>query len=162
VNNLTGVRIRRARHLQAYSQEYVAECIGMSTGNYGKIERGNIQANSKNLRAIAKVLAVDFNYLLDDSEDLKSSEPTYNYGADDHKKILSLESQVKKLYEEQNIMKAQIAQLMEENQANESSPDDGSSNKVDQTMLVDEYQSMMAEIEQLKAAIKELQEENKK
>jgi transcriptional regulator with XRE-family HTH domain len=114
VNNSIGDRIRRARNNRDYSQEYVAESIGMSTGNYGKIERGDIQANLKHLKAIAKLLSIDFNYLLEDSEDLTSGEPPYIYGIEDQRRIKFLETQVKKLLEDIIIMKAQIAQLLAE------------------------------------------------
>jgi transcriptional regulator with XRE-family HTH domain len=58
VNKKIGEKIRQIRVLRGLSQENVAEEIGMSHGNFGKIERGEIEVNSSKLIEIARVLKV--------------------------------------------------------------------------------------------------------
>ncbi len=59
VSNTVGEKIRQLRVLRGLSQENVAEEIGMSYGNYGKIERGEIDVSSSHLIAIAKALNIN-------------------------------------------------------------------------------------------------------
>lgn len=58
VNKKIGEKIRQFRLLRGLSQENVAEEIGMSHGNFGKIERGEIEVNATKLIEIARVLKV--------------------------------------------------------------------------------------------------------
>jgi transcriptional regulator with XRE-family HTH domain len=56
VDKLVGERIRKYRVISGLSQENMAEEIGMSTGNYGKIERGEISISITHLSLISAVL----------------------------------------------------------------------------------------------------------
>jgi transcriptional regulator with XRE-family HTH domain len=63
--NRVGEKIRQLRVLAGLSQENIAEEIGMSHGNFGKIERGEIDINTHHLFAVAKALKVDVTDLFD-------------------------------------------------------------------------------------------------
>ncbi len=51
-----GDRIRKLREAKDYSQEYVAEKLGMSPNGYGNIERNQVKVNLDRLEKIAEVL----------------------------------------------------------------------------------------------------------
>lgn len=80
MSNIVGEKIRQLRVINNLSQENVAEEIGMSYGNYGKIERGEIDVNSTHLLAIAKVLKVNVSAFFDTKIGVNISEPKSNYG----------------------------------------------------------------------------------
>jgi transcriptional regulator with XRE-family HTH domain len=80
VSNTVGEKIRQLRVLSNLSQENIAEEIGMSYGNYGKIERGEIDVSSTHLIAIAKVLKVNVSAFFDKKIGVNISEPKSNYG----------------------------------------------------------------------------------
>ena len=80
VSNIVGEKIRQLRVLSNLSQENIAEEIGMSYGNYGKIERGEIDVSSTHLIAIAKVLKVNVSAIFDTKLGVNISEPKSNYG----------------------------------------------------------------------------------
>jgi transcriptional regulator with XRE-family HTH domain len=58
VDKTIGERIRRIRAGKGYSQANVAEDLGITTGAYSKIERGDTDANVSRLLHIAQVLEV--------------------------------------------------------------------------------------------------------
>jgi transcriptional regulator with XRE-family HTH domain len=64
--NLIGRKIRALRVLRGMTQEAMADEIGMSFGNLGKIERGEIDPNTESLYKIAKSLEVDISELFED------------------------------------------------------------------------------------------------
>ncbi len=76
-----GERIRQLRVINGLSQENVAEEIGMSHGNYGKIERGEIDVSSNNLIQIAKVLKVQVGDFFEEKAkaNIKENKPDYGY-----------------------------------------------------------------------------------
>jgi XRE family transcriptional regulator, regulator of sulfur utilization len=53
-----GNNIRRIREIKTYTQEAVAEKVGMSVSAYGDIERGKSDVNFTRLGEIAKALEV--------------------------------------------------------------------------------------------------------
>lgn len=59
-----GNNIKKFRELRNYTQEYVAEQIGMSPSGYGKIERDATDVSINRLKQIAEVLEVDYNSIL--------------------------------------------------------------------------------------------------
>lgn len=80
VNKIIGERIRQLRALKGLSQDNVADEIGMSAGNFGKIERGEIDVSASNLIQIAKVLGVQVSNLFDDKPIATISEPKTDFG----------------------------------------------------------------------------------
>jgi transcriptional regulator with XRE-family HTH domain len=65
-----GERIRRIRVMKDYTQSNVAEDLGMTTGAYAKIERGETDANVSRLLQIAQILEV---HVCDFFEDSRSA-----------------------------------------------------------------------------------------
>ena len=59
-----GTNIKNIRELKNYSQEYVAEEIGISQSLYAKIENGSAIPKIDRLQKIAEVLEVDLSTLL--------------------------------------------------------------------------------------------------
>ncbi|MDY0078485.1 MAG: helix-turn-helix transcriptional regulator [Bacteroidales bacterium] len=51
--------IKRIRELRNYSQEYMAENLGISQVTYSRIETGQTQLNTRRMQQIAKVLEID-------------------------------------------------------------------------------------------------------
>jgi len=81
VSKKIGEKIRQIRILRRLSQENVAEEIGMSFGNFGKIERGEIEVNSSKLIEIAKVLKVTPADFFEEKlkPQVKENSPEYGY-----------------------------------------------------------------------------------
>jgi transcriptional regulator with XRE-family HTH domain len=56
-----GNRIRLLRNFKNYSQENMAELLGMSLAGYSKIERGETDISVSKIEAIAKIFEMDIN-----------------------------------------------------------------------------------------------------
>jgi transcriptional regulator with XRE-family HTH domain len=97
VSNIVGEKIRQLRVVSGLSQENIAEEIGMSYGNYGKIERGEIDVNSTHLIAIAKVLKVNVSAFFETKSGVNSSKPKLNYGYATKGELLALADAIVKL-----------------------------------------------------------------
>lgn len=80
VSNKIGEKIRQLRVLAGLSQENIAEEIGMSHGNYGKIERGEIDVSSTHLIQLAKVLKVNVSDFFETKLKANIKEPKTEYG----------------------------------------------------------------------------------
>jgi transcriptional regulator with XRE-family HTH domain len=64
-HNPYGEKIRKVRDLRGYSQEYMAEQLGMSSQKqYGRYETGETKLDMDHLEAIAKVLDMSVPELL--------------------------------------------------------------------------------------------------
>ena len=97
MSNIVGEKIRQLRVVSGLSQENVAEEIGMSYGNYGKIERGEIDVSSTHLIAIAKVLKVNVSAIFETKLGINISEPKLNYGYATKDELLDLATAIIKL-----------------------------------------------------------------
>ncbi len=53
------LNIKRLRELKNWSQEFMADALGISTRAYSKIEAGETQLNIKRLNEISEILQVD-------------------------------------------------------------------------------------------------------
>jgi transcriptional regulator with XRE-family HTH domain len=62
-----GKRIKKFRNERGYSQELMAEQLGMSQNAYSKLEKGSTQAKADILKRIAKILEIDESKLHNDS-----------------------------------------------------------------------------------------------
>lgn len=80
MSNTVGEKIRQLRAVSGLSQENVAEEIGMSYGNYGKIERGEIDVSSSHLIAIAKALKVNVSDFFEAKPKITIKESKTDYG----------------------------------------------------------------------------------
>jgi transcriptional regulator with XRE-family HTH domain len=97
VNKKIGDRIRKFRQLAGLNQEVVAEEIGMSGGNFGKIERGEIDINTDYLLKLAKLFKVTVSDFFDDRPIHSLSEKDQNYGYASQADMDALTELVKKL-----------------------------------------------------------------
>ncbi|OOF80706.1 helix-turn-helix domain-containing protein [Rodentibacter caecimuris] len=61
-------KIKIMREMNQWTQEEVAEKLGMSTTGYAKIERGQTNVSVEKLKQIAQVFNVNVAQLLDDDE----------------------------------------------------------------------------------------------
>jgi len=98
VNKKIGDRIRKYRQLAGLNQEIAGEEIGMSGGNFGKIERGEIDVNTEYLERLAKLFKVPVTYFFDDRHiNALSNEKLPNYGYASQTDLDTLTDLVKKL-----------------------------------------------------------------
>jgi transcriptional regulator with XRE-family HTH domain len=100
VSKKVGDRIRKYRQLAGYNQEYVAEEIGMSGGNFGKIERGEIDINTEYLYKLARLFKVPVSEFFEEKAISIVSEKNVPYGYATKADLESLAELVKKLASE--------------------------------------------------------------
>jgi transcriptional regulator with XRE-family HTH domain len=73
--------IRKIRELRNYTQEYMADQLGLSVSGYGKIERSDSDINLSRITQIAEVLNVSRTSLLEfNSDDMLKSLDEDNSG----------------------------------------------------------------------------------
>ena len=104
MDKLVGERIRKYRVISGLSQENMAEEIGMSAGNYGKIERGEISISITHLSLISAVLGKSI------SELVEVSKPVIDISKEQQSFVQSIDfnvlvSKVKSLEHELNYIK---------------------------------------------------------
>jgi transcriptional regulator with XRE-family HTH domain len=97
VNKKIGERIRKFRQFADLSQEFVAEEIGMSGGNFGKIERSEIDVNTETLEKLAKLFKIPIAYFFDERAISGINEKNSNYGYASQSDLDNLTELVKKL-----------------------------------------------------------------
>ena len=68
-----GMRLKEARKAKHLTQERVAELIGITTGHYGRVERGDAGLGYENLYRVKKVLGIDLNYLFTGQSDMEDA-----------------------------------------------------------------------------------------
>jgi transcriptional regulator with XRE-family HTH domain len=97
VNKKIGERIRKYRQLAGLNQDVAAEEIGMSGGNFGKIERGEIDINTEYLQKLAKLFKVTVSDFFEDRPIVSINEKNQNYGYASQADLDALTELVKKL-----------------------------------------------------------------
>ena len=97
MNKKIGDRIRKFRQLADLSQEFVAEEIGMSGGNFGKIERSEIDVNTETLEKLARLFKIPTYYFFDDRALGGINEKNSNYGYASQSDLDNLTEMVRKL-----------------------------------------------------------------
>lgn len=105
-----GDRIRKYRQLAGLSQEYVAEEIGMSGGNFGKIERGEIDINTEHLFKLSKLLKIPVSEFFEERPISLVSEKNNSYGFANKADLENLAEVVKKLVVEVEKMRDAMPQ----------------------------------------------------
>jgi transcriptional regulator with XRE-family HTH domain len=111
VDKVIGERIRKQRAFTGLSQENVAEELGMSTGNYGKLERGEITISVNHLYAIAKVFKIHPADVFFDSPRVQEPQAAYTPLKD----FLALQQTVGTIEREMSKVKTNIRKLMARN-----------------------------------------------
>ena len=79
MNKKVGQRIRMFRAMRGLSQDNVADELGMTTGNYGKMERGEITISVNAVAQISKILKVSIAELFDEKPNNHLNDPMAAY-----------------------------------------------------------------------------------
>ncbi|WP_158995915.1 helix-turn-helix domain-containing protein [Mucilaginibacter sp. L196] len=91
-NKSVGMNIRTLRHQQGWSQEDVADRLGISIPAFSKIETGVTDINLSRLEQIANVFEVSVVYLL--AMDIKEAEHEPSHLSIAQKKLLDRETEI--------------------------------------------------------------------
>lgn len=73
MNNSIGENIRKHREFKGYSQEYMAQELGINQSSYAKIEKESTKLTVDRLQRISEVLEVEVSTLLNSSK-----QPIFN------------------------------------------------------------------------------------
>lgn len=92
-----GTKIRKIREIKGFSQENVAEELGMSVTGYGKIERNEVSVNFDKLAQISKVLEVEIETII--GFDDKIAFNNFNNKVEQQIGNYNMPLEMKKLYE---------------------------------------------------------------
>jgi len=111
VNKKVGDRIRRIRVIKNYSQANVAEDMGMTTGAYAKIERGETDANLSRLFRIAEILEVNICEFFEDPRPPQLMETQNPYGYATKDEVQNLSRSIETLVKEFEKLKAGLSAL---------------------------------------------------
>ena len=91
MNKKVGQRIRVFRAMRGLSQDNVADELGMTTGNYGKMERGEITISVNTVAQISKILKVTIAELFDEKPSNHLNDPLAAYVTKAEFKLLEKE-----------------------------------------------------------------------
>ena len=92
---MTGQKLRVYREFRNYSQEYIAEKLGITQNAYSRIETNQTRITAERLRQIADILSIPLTCLLSDSE------PELNFGnGNSDKHMLELIEHTNRLYDQ--------------------------------------------------------------
>ncbi len=103
-----GERIRRIRAMKDYTQSNVAEDLGMTTGAYAKIERGETDANVSRLLKIAEILEVDICDFFEETKTPIAAEERNPYGYASKSDVEELSKSIQALLKEIEKMKLEL------------------------------------------------------
>lgn len=97
-------RIRKLRESKDYSQQNIADELGISISAYSKIERGVTDPSVGRIKGIAAILDVDITYFFADKPFISKVEDPKHYG-------FASKSDIEELINMINKMKIEIAAL---------------------------------------------------
>lgn len=101
VKNNIAYRIRKLRERKDYSQQNMADELGISHSAYSKIERGITDPSIGRMQQIAEILEVEVTYFFQDqSEGSKFEDPNKSYGFATKSDIEELTSIINKIKQE--------------------------------------------------------------
>ena len=107
-----GTRIRKIRELKGFSQENLADQLGMSVTGYGKIERNEVSVNYDKLIKISQIFGVELETIIGFDENFAFN----NFNSKINQQIGSytMPTEMKNLYEENiQLLKDKIKYLEE-------------------------------------------------
>src|SRR5690606_19544000 len=109
-----GTKIRKIRELKGFSQENVAEELGMSVTGYGKIERNEVSVNVDKLLKIAEIFQVGIEQILgfDDNIAFNNFNNTIESQWQIRHYVMPVE--MKKLYEDKITLLEEKIQFLQE------------------------------------------------
>lgn len=112
-------KIKIMREMNKWTQEQVAEKLGMSTTGYAKIERGETNISVEKLKQIAQIFNINITQLLDDNEhfiicSIGDNHSNYhnNYFGMNEKLIAENEKQQLELQLKDELIKQKDAEIM--------------------------------------------------
>jgi len=70
-----GLRIKQSRQVMKYTQEQLAECIGVATNHISEIERGVTGISIPTLMELCQALSVDADYILFGKSTVSENNP---------------------------------------------------------------------------------------
>ena len=105
-----GNRIRKVRELKGYSQENLAQILGMSITGYGKIERDEVSINMDRLTRISEILGVGIESIIGFDENVAFNN--FNSKIEQQIGRYDMPEEMRKLYEENiQLLKEKITHL---------------------------------------------------
>ncbi len=108
-----GNRIRKVREIKGYSQENIAQTLGMSITGYGKIERDEVSINMDRLTRISEILGVGVETIIGFDENVAFNN--FNSKIEQQIGRYDMPEEMRKLYEENiALLKDKISYLEEE------------------------------------------------
>lgn len=94
-----GHKIKKIREIKGYTQEYMADKIGMSTAGYGKLERDEADISFSRLEQISKAFNMNVEDITSFDEKYVFNNAASNYGSQGYV-VNQLSDNEKKLYED--------------------------------------------------------------
>ncbi len=90
-----GYKLRSIRERKKYTQEFVAEGLGMSPINYGRIERGEASLAYEDLQKLSEIFEMEIS-------DIINFEDRYTFNSCNHSNNgnIAFPEEMKKLYED--------------------------------------------------------------
>lgn len=109
-----GTKIRKIRELKGFSQENVAEELGMSVTGYGKIERNEVSVNVDKLLKIAEIFQIGVEQIIgfDDNIAFNNFNSTIESQWQVGHYVMPVE--MKKLYEDKITLLEEKIQFLQE------------------------------------------------
>lgn len=108
-----GNRIRKVREIKGYSQENIAQTLGMSITGYGKIERDEVSINMERLTRISEVLGVGIETIIGFDENVAFNN--FNSKIEQQIGRYDMPEEMRKIYEENiALLKDKISYLEDE------------------------------------------------
>lgn len=108
-----GVKIRRIRELKGFSQENVAQELGMSINGYGKIERNEVSISFDKLIKISEILNVDLESIIGFDDNVAFNN--FNSKIEWQVAHYMMPVEMKKLYEDKiTLLEDKISYLQEQ------------------------------------------------
>jgi transcriptional regulator with XRE-family HTH domain len=101
-----GQRIKTLRNTRNLTQEELADELGMSFGNLGKIERGEIDPNTETLQKVARVLKIHVAELFGESPGV--AEPIEKLG------FVTKDELRESIRHLENLIKAEMVKIRED------------------------------------------------
>ena len=102
-------RIRKLREQKDYTQQNMADELGLSHSAYSKIERGQTDPSVGRLGEIAKILEVDVTYFFQEPSVInKIDDPNKTYGFATKKELEELANVINKMKQEILNLKASL------------------------------------------------------
>ena len=105
-----GTRIRKVREIKGFSQENMADELGMSVTGYGKIERNEVSVNFDKLVRISEIIGVELENIIGFDENVAFNN--FNSKIEQQIGKYTMPLEMKKLYDENiQLLKEKIEYL---------------------------------------------------